>query len=75
MYTWRMSQIKKARKKVGLTQRALAEILDVSTETISHWETGKRSPSINRLRSICAVIPVTVRQLMDEKINKPWESS
>lgn len=63
-----MSHIKKARMKAGLTQRQLAEILKVTPETVYLWETGKRSPSVGRMKYIAATIPVTVKQLLDEKV-------
>ena len=38
-------QIAEARKKKGLTQTALADIMHVSTEAVSKWEKGEYSPS------------------------------
>ena len=36
--------IRKHRKKLGLTQKALASTLDVSVTTLLNWEAGKVSP-------------------------------
>ncbi len=40
------SVIKKQRRKVGLTQEGLAEVLDVSVNTIKYIEQGRRLPSL-----------------------------
>ena len=34
------NNIKTRRKELGLTQKELAEIIDCSEKTISHWEVG-----------------------------------
>ena len=39
-------KVKAARTKAGLTQEQAAQVLDVSRQTISHWENGKTSPAI-----------------------------
>lgn len=36
----------KLREKAGLTQRRLAEALDVTNNTISAWETGRHEPRL-----------------------------
>ena len=38
-------QIKQARKKLNLTQAALAPLLGVSTKSIKNYEQGLRNPS------------------------------
>ncbi len=35
--------IKNLRKKINLTQKELGELLSVSHQTVSSWESGKRS--------------------------------
>ncbi len=56
-------QIKNFRELRGLTQEALAEKVDVATNTISAWENGKfflEYPSILRL---CEALEITVEDL------------
>lgn len=36
---------RQVRKRVGLSQAAFAQRIDVSLETIRNWEQGKRSPT------------------------------
>lgn len=38
------TEIKQARKSLGLTQGQLAALMDIRQATISDWETGKHSP-------------------------------
>ena len=38
-------QISEARKRKGLTQAALADLIDVSPEAVSKWERDAYSPS------------------------------
>ncbi len=38
--------IKEQRKRFGLTQEQLAQMLDVTKSTVSRWEKGIRSPSL-----------------------------
>lgn len=38
-------QIKKKRTELGYTQEEFAELLDVETQTVWTWESGRRSPS------------------------------
>jgi len=41
----RSESVKSHRERLGLSQREMAMLLDVSSLTISNWETGKVSPS------------------------------
>lgn len=36
--------LKQTRKRLGLSQAQLARLLEVATQTISHWETDHQSP-------------------------------
>ena len=36
--------IKEARKKAGLTQAKMSELLEIPKRTIENWETDKRKP-------------------------------
>ena len=50
--------IAEERKNKKLTQRQLAEILNISDKTISKWETGNGFPEISLLQPLCRRIPV-----------------
>ncbi len=64
--------IKQLRERKKLTQAELAEKLDVSSKTISKWETAKGLPDISLLEPLSAVLGVSVLELMsgDAVINQ-----
>jgi putative transcriptional regulator len=39
------SEVLQARRKLGLSQAAFAELMLVSSRTIKYWESGERKPS------------------------------
>ena len=45
-------RIKQARKKAGLTQKKLAEILGTSQQNLAQYENGKRKPKIETLKKL-----------------------
>jgi len=42
------------REKVGLTQKEIGEMLDVSRRTVQHWEAGTAFPDTNHLKNLIA---------------------
>ena len=38
------NEFKAARKRLGLTQKKLSEVLDIPKRTIEDWEGGRRNP-------------------------------
>ncbi len=54
--------IRVRRKIAGLTQEALAEAVELQSETISRFESGQRTPSIEKLADIANAlqVPITV---------------
>ncbi len=68
------------RKRLGLSQEALAERIGVSRQAVSKWETGDAEPEISKLRSLAQVFGVTTDWLLsdaepDEQHNKTEEKS
>ena len=59
-----MLNIKKYRKKAGFTQSAAAKKLGVSSNAVSQWETGVRSPSVTRLRLMAELFGCTIDNLL-----------
>lgn len=56
----RMQQLRQA---AGLTQERLAELLDVSTETVSNLERGVHAPNFFRLEHLARGLGVEVHEL------------
>lgn len=45
--------LKGARVNAGLTQKAVAKVLEVSNKTVSAWETGAAVPNIHQVNAMC----------------------
>lgn len=59
--------LKAIRKQQGLTQRELAEKINVVSTTISNWENGWRQPSVYELKRLAAALEVSPSVFMDDK--------
>jgi len=58
------ARLRIARRSSGLTQKQLAERLEVESITVSRWERGVTSPSLPRLRRIAEITETTVSDLV-----------
>ena len=52
------------RKNKGLTQMQLAEMMNVSDRAVSKWETGKAMPDSSIMLELCAVLGISVNDLL-----------
>ena len=64
------NNLKLIRKEKGLTQEQLAEMLDVSRQAVSKWESENGYPETDKLLTIAKELEVSLDYLMD---NKPME--
>ena len=63
--------IKTARKEKSLTQRELAEKLNISEKTVSKWETGNGLPEVSLMLPLCKILDITVNELLSgERLNE-----
>lgn len=62
------------RKDKGLTQSALAELLNISNRTVSKWETGEGLPDISLLPDLAKALGVTTDEILEGK-KAPAEKS
>ena len=61
------------RKKIGLSQEALAEKLDVSRQAVSKWESDGAIPEIDKLIALCKIFDVRIGWLLGVE-NEPQKS-
>jgi transcriptional regulator with XRE-family HTH domain len=54
-----------SRRRLNMTQREMAEKLNVSDKTISKWETGVNFPDLKMLNQISKLIGVSVAELLE----------
>ena len=55
-YYYALIELKKVRKKMGLTQEQLADMANLPRTTISKIESGNYNPTINTLMSIASAM-------------------
>jgi len=56
------AKIKALRLKHGYTQQQFANIVGVTYQAVSKWETGKSVPDIGTLHAICARFQVDLSE-------------
>ena len=59
--------IAERRKEINLSQKQLAEKLNVTDKAVSKWETGNGAPDISLLTTLADVLGVTTDELLSGK--------
>lgn len=62
--------IKKTRKKLGLTQKSLAEKANISRSYLADVENNRYNPSIDVLNKIANALELTAQQLLKDDIDE-----
>lgn len=60
-------RIKNLRKKVGLTQKQLADKLNIAPSTVAMYEAGKRDPDTETVKMMSKIFDVTTDYLLDNE--------
>lgn len=61
--------LKTLRKEKNITQEVLAETLNVSSRTVSRWETGSNMPDISLLVELSEFYQVSIPEIIDGERN------
>ena len=56
--------LSKYRKSAGISQEKLADMLGVSRQAVSKWETGETQPEMANLMAICRILNITPNELL-----------
>ena len=72
--------LKVLRKEKDITQEELAEVLGVSSRTVSRWETGSNMPDISLLVELSEFYQVSIAEIIDgerksEKMNQETKNT
>ncbi len=59
------------RKQKGISQEELADILDVSRQSVYKWESGANMPDIAKIEKLTVLFDVSFNYLLDDKIEIP----
>lgn len=60
-------KLKELRKGKGMTQQALADVLNLTKGAIAMWETGKRTPDAEMLKELANYFNVTVDFILNHE--------
>lgn len=60
--------IYRLRKLKGLSQEGLAEVVNVTRQTISNWELGETNPNPEQLKLLSKALGVSVDELLNNEI-------
>ena len=58
-------RLKDLRKKAGINQEQLAEMLNISIKTIQRWEWGQHTPRLEDIKQLCKVLNVSEADLLN----------
>ena len=64
-------KLKEIRKRFGLSQEQLAEIMNVSRQAITKWENNRGLPDVSNLQELSKVFGITVDYLLNDNNQLP----
>ncbi|NEP02551.1 MAG: helix-turn-helix transcriptional regulator [Symploca sp. SIO2E9] len=58
-------ELMKLRKRLGLTQRKVAEAVGVTDQSVSNWEAGRFEPrlTISQMQALCRILQCSLDEL------------
>lgn len=62
--------IRTERLRRNMTQRELAETINVGAGTISKWECGRGLPELVNILPLCEVLEITIEELLNGEAKK-----
>ena len=62
-------RIRKYRESCNLSQKELADMLNISSSRISNWEQGINRPDADMLSNICIALNVSPSELLDVRLS------
>ena len=65
-----MNRMRERRRALGLTMKQLGAIVGVSEGAISHYETGRREPDPDMLKSLASALGVSVDYILERDQDK-----
>ena len=68
-------KIYRLRMSKGLSQDELADILNVSRQTISNWENDKVTIDIDKAAELCVFFKISPNELMRDKVDLPSQTN
>lgn len=66
--------IRRQRKSKNLTQEELGQMLFISKQSVSKWETGRSLPDIETLRKLCVILDIKSDEILGSSIEEAKHS-
>lgn len=63
-----MNKFKEARMRSGIAQKTVADMLNISVQSVSNWENDSRSPSKKNIKLLAEIYGVSVEYLMGSEV-------
>lgn len=63
-------KLQKLRKEKNLSQEQLANLLEVSRQSVSKWESGLTYPEMDKLLALCKIFGCTLDELTNDEITE-----
>lgn len=57
------------RKNMKISQEQLAELVDVSRQSVSKWELGESYPTVENIFKLCGVLKCKMNELINENLS------
>jgi len=67
-------RLRALRRQKALTQEQLAQMLHISRQTVSHWETGRATPDYETLGKLADILNVSLVDLLQDQAPPPSPS-
>lgn len=61
-------KLQKMRKDMNLSQEQLADMLDVSRQSVSKWESGQTYPEMDKLIAMCKIFKCSLDDLTNDEV-------
>ena len=68
------AKLQQIRKAAGLSQEQLADMIDMSRQSVSKWETDQATPDIEKLSLLCEIFSVSADELLGNTTSARRES-
>lgn len=63
-------KLQKLRKENKLSQEQLADMLDVSRQAVSKWESGQTYPEMDKLLALCKIFKCSLDDLTNDEVKE-----
>ena len=66
-------RIRELRKKAGLSQERLGQLVGVALQTVFRWESGERAPRAPEIRRLASALGVSEAELLNGPEEAAWK--